>query len=167
MGFLKEFLRGFTMNTDEIIAEGNKGLSEHYKKQEGLDYIEIISTRTVWGIEQEYGEISNILLFKDRLRFNTKIKGKHRDLLLKDIINIEVLTDTQIEQKSKLGQMMLIGIFALATKPKTEEVTKRKLVINAKESGIDFSVIVDTTEDSLIVAKKVNKFIEECKGQSN
>ena len=165
MGFLKDFFRGFAMNSDEIIAEGNKGLFEYYKKQEGLDYTEIISTRTVWGIEQEYGEISNILLFKDRLRFNTKIKGKHRDLLLKNIINIEVLTDTQIEQKSKLGQMMLIGIFALATKPKTEEVTKRKLVINAKESGIDFSIIVDTTEDSLIVAKKVNKFIEECKGQ--
>lgn len=167
MGFLKDFFRGFTMNTDEVITEGNKGLSEYYKKQEGLDYIEIISTRTVWGIEQEYGEISNILLFKDRLRFNTKIKGNYRDLLLKDIITVEVLTDIQIEQKSKLGQMMLIGIFALATKPKTEEVTKRKLVINTKESGIDFSIIVDTTEDSLIVAKKVNKFIEECKGQSN
>lgn len=167
MGFLKDFFRGFTTNTNEIIAEGNKGLFEYYKKQEGLDYIEIIPTRAVWGIEQEYGEISNILLFKDRLRFNTKIKGNYRDLLLKDIITVEVLTDTQIEQKSKLGQMMLIGIFALATKPKTEEITKRKLVINAKESGIDFSVIVDTTEDSLIVAKKVNKFVEECKGQSN
>lgn len=165
MGFLKEILKGFTMSTDDMIAESNKGITEYYKKQEGLNYVEIIFSHTVWGVEQEYGEVSSVLLFEDRLRFDTKIKGNYRDLLLKDITSVEVLTDTQIEQKSKLGRMMLIGVFALATKPKTEEVIKRKLVINAKESGIDFSIIVDTVYDSLTVAKKLNKFIEDHKTQ--
>lgn len=167
MGFLKDLIKGFTMSTDEVISESNKGIAEYYKKQEGLNYIEIIFSRTVWGVEQEYGEISSVLLFEDRLRFDTKIKGNYRDLLLKDITGIEVLTDTQIEQKSKLGQMMLIGVFALTTKPKTEEIVKRKLVVNAKENGIDFSIIVDTIHDSLTVAKKLNKFIDEYKSNIN
>jgi hypothetical protein len=167
MGFLKEILKGFTMSTDDMIAESNKGIAEYYKKQEGLNYIEIIFSHKVWGVEREYGEISSVLLFEDRLRFDTKIKGNYRDLLLKNITNIEVLTDTQIEQKSKLGQMMLIGVFAFATKPKTEKIIDRKLVINAKESDIDFSIIIDTVQDSLNVAKKLNKFIEEYKNKTN
>lgn len=163
MGFLKEILKGFTMSTDDMIAESNKGITEYYKKQEGLNYIKIISSHKVWGVEREYGEISSVLLFEDRLRFDTKIKGNYRDLLLKNITNIEVLTDTQIEQKSKLGQMMLIGVFAFATKPKTEKIIDRKLVINAKESDIDFSIIIDTVQDSLNVAKELNPIIEEYK----
>lgn len=164
MGFFKEIIKGFTMSTDEMIAESNKGIAKYYKEQENLNYIEIIFSRTVWGVEQEYGEISSVLLFKDRLRFDTKIKGNYRDLLLKDITSIEVLTDTQIEEKSKVGQMIVLGLFALLTKPKTEEVIKRKLVINAKESGIDFSIIVDTVQDSLTIAKKLNKILLEYKG---
>lgn len=164
MGFFKEIIKGFTMSTDEMIAESNKGIAKYYKEQENLNYIEIIFSRTVWGVEQEYGEISSVLLFKDRLRFDTKIKGNYRDLLLKDITSIEVLTDTQIEEKSKVGQMIVVGLFALVTKPKTEEVIKRKLVINAKESGIDFSIIVDTVQDSLTIAKKLNKILLEYKG---
>lgn len=165
MGFLKEIIKGFTMSTDDIIEESNERIAEYYKKQEDLNYVKIISNQKVWGVEQSYGEIENILLFEDRLRFNTKIKGKYRDLLFKNITSVEVLTDIQIEQKSKVGQMMIMGVFALATKPKIKEVLKRRLVINVRENNIDFSIIVDTTYDALEVAKDLNEFIECQKGR--
>ena len=161
MGFLKDFFRGFTMSTEEVIAESNKGIARHYKEQEGLDYKKSITKNKVWGIEKECGEVESVMLFSDRLRFRCQFKN--RDLLFKDIINLEVLTDTQIEEKSKLGQMMLIGVFALGTKTKTEEVVSRKLVINAKECGIEFSIIIDTLHDALTVAKELNPIIEEYK----
>lgn len=161
MGFFKDFFRSFTMSTEEVIAEANRGIAEHYKATEGLDYRNPIYSRKVWGIEHECGEVESVMLFSDRLRF--KCRFKNRDLLLKDIVNFEVLTDIQIEQKSKLGQMMLIGVFALGTKPKTEEVVSRKLVINAKECGIEFSIIIDTIDDALTVAKELNPIIEEYK----
>lgn len=161
MGFLKDFFRGFTMSTEEVIAESNKGIARHYKEQEGLDYKKSIIENKVWGIEKECGEVESVMLFSDRFRFRCQFKN--RDLLFKDIINLEVLTDTQIEQKSKLGQMMLIGVFALGTKTKTEEVVSRKLVINAKECGIEFSIIIDTLHDALTVAKELNPIIEEYK----
>ena len=161
MGFLKDFFRGFTMSTEEVIAESNKGIARHHKETEGLDYKRLIYSNKVWGIEKECGEVKTISLFSDRLRFDCQFKN--RDLLFKDIINLEVLTDTQIEEKSKLGQMMLIGVFALGTKTKTEEVVSRKLVINAKECGIEFSIIIDTLHDALTVAKELNPIIEEYK----
>lgn len=161
MGFLKDFFRGFTMSTEEVIAESNKGIARHYKEQEGLDYKKSIIENKVWGIEKGCGEVESVMLFSDRFRFRCQFKN--RDLLFKDIINLEVLTDTQIEQKSKLGQMMLIGVFALGTKTKTEEVVSRKLVINAKECGIEFSIIIDTLHDALTVAKELNPIIEEYK----
>lgn len=161
MGFFKDFFRSFTMSTDEVIAESNKGIAKHYKEKEGLDYKRLVYSNNVWGIEKECGEVKTISLFSDRLRFDCQFKN--RDLLFKDIINFEVLTDTQIEQKSKLGQMMLIGVFALATKPKTEEVVSRKLVINAKECGIEFAIIIDTLHDALTVGKELSKELEEYK----
>lgn len=164
MGFLKDFFRGFTMSTEEVIAESNKGIAKHYKEQEGLDYKKSITKNKVWGIEKECGEVESVMLFSDRLRFRCQFKN--RDLLFKDIINLEVLTDTQIEEKSKLGQMMLIGVFALATKPKTEEVVSRKLVINAKECGVEFSIIIDTLHDALTVAKELNPIMEEYKNNT-
>lgn len=164
MGFLKDFFRGFTMSTEEVIAESNKGIARHYKEQEGLDYKKSITKNKVWGIEKECGEVESVMLFSDRLRFRCQFKN--RDLLFKDIINLEVLTDTQIEEKSKLGQMMLIGVFALATKPKTEEVVSRKLVINAKECSIEFSIIIDTFHDALTVVKELNPIIEKYKNNT-
>lgn len=160
MGFLKDIIKGFTMSTEEVIAESNNEISKYYKETEGLNYIKLIYSRAVWGIEQEYGEISNVLLFEDRLRFNSGIKRHNRDLLFKNIVGIEVLTDIQIEQKSKVGQMLVIGMFALATKPRTEEILKRKLVINASEDNIGFAIVIDTTDDALVVAKSLNKFIK-------
>lgn len=59
--------------------------------------------------------------------------------------------------------MMLFGVFALATKPKTEEVISRKLVINAKECGIEFVIIIDTLHDALTVGKELSKELEEYK----
>lgn len=174
MGFLKDLMKGFTMTTDELISETDKVIAEsekkramYYKEKEGLDYIRNIYSNNVWGIEEEYGKISHVLLFEDRLRFDTEIKGRYRDLLLKDILNIEVLNDIQIEEKSKVGQMMVIGIFALATKSKKEEVLKRRLVINTSESDIKFSIIIDTVKDSLTEAKKLNDFIKEYKDKIN
>lgn len=164
MGFLKDFFRGFTMSTEEVIAESNKGIARHYKEQEGLDYKKSITKNKVWGIEKECGEVESVMLFSDRLRFRCQFKN--RDLLFKDIINLEVLTDTQIEEKSKLGQMMLIGVFALGTKTKIEEVVSRKLVINAKECGVEFSIIIDTLHDALTVAKELNPIIEEYKNNT-
>lgn len=164
MGFLKDFFRGFTMSTEEVIAESNKGIARHYKETEGLDYKRLIYSNKVWGIEKECGEVKTISLFSDRLRFDCQFKN--RDLLFKDIINLEVLTDTQIEEKSKLSQMMLIGVFALGTKTKIEEVVSRKLVIDAKECGIEFSIIVDTLHDALTVAKELNPIIEEYKNNT-
>ena len=152
------------MSTEEIIAESNKGIARHYKETEGLDYKKSITKNKVWGIEKECGEVESIMLFSDRLRFRCQFKN--RDLLFKDIINLEVLTDTQIEEKSKLGQMMLIGVFALATKSKTEEVVSRKLVINAKECGIEFSIIIDTFHDALTVVKELNPIIEKYKSNT-
>lgn len=161
MGFLKEIIKGFTMSTEEIIAESNKGVAKYYKETEGLNYKKSITKNKVWGIEKEYGEVESVMLFSDRLRFRCQLKN--RDLLFKDIINFEVLTDTQIEQKSKLGQMMLIGVFALATKQKSEEIISRKLVINAKECDIEFSIIIDTFYDALAVAKELSKDLGEYK----
>lgn len=168
MGFLKEIFKAFTMSTEELLEESDKAIEEskkelanHYKETEGLDYKGSVYESKVWGIEKDCGEVQSIMLFSDRLRFLCQFKN--RDLMFKDIKNIEVMTDTQIEQKSKLGQMMLIGVFALATKPKTEEVTSRKLVINAEECGIGFSVIIDTLDDSLTVAKELNTIIEKYK----
>ena len=161
MGFFKDFFRSFTMSTEEVIAESEMRVARHYKEVEGLDYKKSIAKSKVWGIEKEYGDVKIISLFSDRLRFDCQFKN--RDLLLKDIVNFEVLTDIQIEQKSKLGQMMLIGAFALGTKPKSEEVVSRKLVINAKECGIEFSIIIDTIDDALTVAKELNPIIEEYK----
>lgn len=168
MGFFKSIFRGLTMSTEELIADSQKVIDEsnremvtHYKETEGLDYKKSITKNKVWGIEKECGEVESVMLFSDRIRFRCQFKN--RDLLFKDIVNLEVLTDTQIEEKSKLGQMMLIGVFTLGTKTKTEEVVSRKLVINAKECGIEFSIIIDTLHDALTVAKELNPIIEEYK----
>lgn len=161
MGFFKEIFKAFTMSTDEVIAESRKEIANHYMKTEGLHYKGEIYENKVWGIEKECGDVKSIMLFSDRLRFLCEFKN--RDLMFKDINDIEILTDTQIEQKSKLGQMMLIGVFALATKPKTEETISRKLVINAIEDEIKFSIIIDTLYDSLTVAKDLNQIIKKYK----
>lgn len=168
MGFLKEILKGFTMSTEDLIAdsqkvidESNKKIAKHYKENEGLDYKKSITKNKVWGIEKECGEVESVMLFSDRIRFRCQFKN--RDLLFNDIINLEVLTETQIEEKSKIGEMMVIGLFALGTKKKTDEVVNRKLVVNAKECGIKFSIIIDTLHDALTVAKELNPIIEEYK----
>ena len=149
----------------KITAEENdKALAKTYKEKEGLDYKKMICVKNAWGVEETCGDIFSILIFSDRIRFVGKFDK--RDLFLKDIINLEVLTDTQIEEKSKLGQMMLIGVFALGTKSKTQEVTKRKLVINASECGINFSVIVETIRDTLMEAKLLGKGLEEYKNNT-
>ena len=168
IGIFKSIFKGLTTPTHEliadsqkVIAESNREIASYYKETEGLDYKRLVCSNKVWGIEKECGEVESVMLFSDRLRFRCQFKN--RDLLFKDIINFEVLTDTQIEQKSKLGQMMLIGVFALATKPKTEEVVSRKLVINAKECGIEFAIIIDTLHDALTVGKELSKELEEYK----
>ena len=138
----------------------NKELSEQYK-EEGLDYKQKIYVKNAWGIDKSCGDISMILIFSDRIRFSGK--WSTRDLLLKDIVDLEVLTDTQIEEKSKLGQFAMIGVFALATKPKTQEVDKTKLIINASECGIKFSIVVETLKDTLSEAKVLGQYLEEYK----
>ncbi len=161
MGFLKDFFSGFKMSTEEVIAESNKKIAQHYKETEGLDYKKGIAGNKVWGIEKECGEVRTVSLFSDRLRFNCQFKK--RDLLFDNIVNLEVLTGTQIEEKSKIGEMMVIGLFALGTKKKTDEVVDRKLVVNAKECGIGFSIIIEPVYDALTVAKELNQIIEEYK----
>ena len=138
----------------------NKELRERFK-EEGLDYKHKIYVKNAWGIDKSCGEILMILIFSDRIRFSGKFGT--RDLLLKDIMDLEVLTDTQIEEKSKLGQFAMIGVLALATKPKTEEIDKTKLIINASECGIKFSIVVETLKDTLSEAKVLGQYLEEYK----
>lgn len=158
---VKERTRKLEEQSKSSKEKFNEDMKAYYKEKEGLNFIKLIYQNNVWGIEEDYGKIENISLFDDRVRF--KGRFKNRDLMFSDIDDVEVLTDTQIEQKSKVGQMMLIGAFALVTKPKTEEVVKRKLVINASENDIKFSVIIDTLYDSLTVAKDLNQIIKEYK----
>lgn len=165
MGFFKDLFKAFTMSTEEIIAESNREIAKKIKDAEGLDYKRLINKNNVWGIEKECGNVESIMLFSDRLRFRCQFKN--RDLLFKDIINFEVLTDTQIEEKSKLGQFVMIGAMALATKPKTEEKVVRRLVINASEYGINFSIIIDTLYDPLTVAKELSKELEEYRSNNS
>lgn len=167
---LKAIFKGLTTPTHELIAESqraidesNKNIAKKIKETEGLDYKRLINEHKVWGIEKEYGEVETVSLFSDRLRFRCQFKN--RDLLFKDIINFEVLTDTQIEEKSKLGQVMMFGVAGLATKTKTEEKVVRKLVVNACEYGINFVILIDTVLDPLTVAKELSKELEEYKNK--
>ena len=165
MGFLKDLFKGFARSSEDVMREYQDLYAVAMKHKEGLEFVRLILINSVLGIEKEYGDISTIMLFTDRLRFNTKNGTTHRDVMIKDIVSVEMLTDIQIEEKSKVGQMMVIGLYALATKPKTEEVLKRKVVLNINEEGIDFSIILDTFDDPLTVAKELSKELEEYKNK--
>lgn len=155
----EERARKIEEQSKKFDEEQNEKLREEYKEKEGLEYKQKIYVKNAWGIDKSCGEILMILIFSDRIRFSGKLGT--RDLLLKDIVNLEVLTDTQIEEKSKLGQFAMIGVLALATKPKTEEIDKTKLIINASECGIKFSIAVETLKDTLSEAKVLGQYLEE------
>lgn len=161
MGFLKEIFRGFTMSTDDLIAESNKEIAKSIKEKEGLNYKHLLYYNNVLGIEGMNSN-STVSLFDDRLRFGIDALRK-KDVLFRDIKSIEIMNSIQIEEKSKVGQMMVIGLFALATKKKTEEIMKNKLVINVSEEGINYSIVVETIYDTIEEAKKLNKILLEYK----
>lgn len=157
MGFFKEFFKGFTMNAEDLIAEKNKELAVYMKESEGLNYKRMLYYKDTVGLENLNNE-AGVLLFDDRLRFSL-LNNEKRDILFKDIKSVEIMNTIQIEEKSKLGQMMVIGLFALATKRKTEEISKNKIVINVCEDGINFSIITDTIYDTIEEAKELNKIL--------
>lgn len=155
MGFFKELFRSFTMSTEDFMVEKNNELAIAIKEREGLNYKRMLGYKNVIGLE-DLNKEAGVFLFDDRLRFPL-LDGKKRDVLFKDIKSVEVMNSIQIEEKSKLGQMMIIGMFALATKKKTEEISKNKIVINICEGGINFSIIADTIYDTIEEAKDLNK----------
>lgn len=157
MGFFKEIFKGFTMSSEDFIAEKNKELAIAMKEQEGLNYQRMLYYKNTMGLEN-LNEEAGVLLFDDRLRFSL-LSNEKRDVLFKDIKSVEIMNTIQIEEKSKLGQMMVIGLFALATKRKTEEISKNKIVINVCEDGINFSIIADTIYDTIDEAKELNKVL--------
>lgn len=157
MGFFKEFFKGFTMNTEDFMAEKNNELAISIKEREGLNYKKMLYYKDAVGLENLNKE-AGALLFDDRLRFFL-LNNEKRDVMFRDIKSVEVMNTIQIEEKSKLGQMMVIGLFALATKRKTEEISKNKIVINVCEDGINFSIIADTIYDTIEEAKELNKVL--------
>lgn len=161
MGWFKEIKKAFTMSTEELIADSNRKIAESIKEKEGLNYIELLHSYNVFGLKGADKD-TRVSIFDDRLRFSI-LSNTKRDIMFTDIKSVEILTDTQIEEKSKIGQMMIIGVFALATKKKTEEVVKTRLVLNVCEEGINFSVIIDTIHDALDEAKKLNRRLLEYK----
>lgn len=163
MGFLKDFFKGFTMNTEEVFTEARGNLYNHYKETEDLHFIDLLTSKAIYGVKIGYSDAENIILFNDRIRFSAKATKNTKDIMFDDIVSVELMTDMQIEEKSKVGQMMVIGMFALATKKQTVEVMKRRLVINVCEEDINYSIIVDTIFDALDEAKKLNKLRNEYK----
>lgn len=152
---------------EEIDAEMNEKekqrnlkLAKEIKEKEGLNYLRSISCHSVVGIKDCYSPC----LFDDRLRFKNR-KGETIDILFSCIESIEVMNDIQIQEKSKVGEMMVIGAFALATKKKTEEIYNTKISVNVNENGLKYSVILDTIYDALTEAKELNKLLIEYKSR--
>lgn len=158
MGFLKKLLDKISEEREPY--DFDKDMTKMYKEKENLNYIRMIYSTNILGVNG-INKNTSLILFDDRIRINAYPKNK--DILFKDIKSIEIMNSVQIEEKSKVGQMMVIGLFALATKKKTEEVMKNKLVINVCEEGINYSIVADTVYDTIEEAKKLNKIISEYK----
>lgn len=151
MGFFKSMF-GSTADVNKQVLDGIKS----HLAEEGLVYVESYLINNIFGLGDKYRNCKMIYFLEDRLRVGGFAGG--RDIEFKNIVNLEVLTDIQIQEKSKVGEMLLIGMFALATKKKTFEVEDRKILLTMNEDDIKFNVIIDSNSDELELAKTINKY---------
>ena len=164
MGFLKNLFSAFTVDIDEEIKKMEQAKVDKFSEH-GLRYKHVILNNEVIGIENFGKEIRSFVL-EDRIRFVCSNCGDV-DVMFEDIVSINVMNDIQIEEKSKLGEMIVLGIFALGTKRKINRIIKNKLVININEDDISYSLIIDTIHDALSEARKLNQVINNYKIESS
>lgn len=157
MGFFK---RLFESRQDNFERVGNL-----FKEERNMLLLDNIRVGQVMGLEKN--ELYTIGLFEDRIRMVGAVGTVYNDekdvrnIFRKDIQRIRIMDTKQIEEQSKLGQMMFIGVLALGTKKQTKEVFERRIVLDLNEDGIEFSVIMDTDDSRyniLELAKKLNKW---------
>ncbi len=139
-------------------------LIKKYKRELNYTYRDNLVCECVIGIEN-YEKIKSIAVLKEGLKFyppNLKSGDIKSGTFIyrENIKSIEIMDECEIQERSKLGQMVVIGLFALATKRKFDKKFQRMVVINIEEDGIKYSILIKFEFDTLKIAKKLNNWLK-------
>ncbi|MGL5767723.1 MAG: hypothetical protein ACRCX8_18985 [Sarcina sp.] len=141
---------------------------EKYNKELEVKVLGLINLYMTVGLTDRPIGSSTMIICKDKLILEPKeferkpanIKNC-RIVSREDIKKVRIMSKEQIEHQSKMGEMMLMGAYALASGDKTKTIYSQQIVLDLCEEEIDFSISTGLLAEAmqmLEVAKKLNRW---------
>lgn len=153
---------------DGFKEKSDNELKREYEELLGIKIVGIANAFQTIGISNDPITVSTILICEDRMVLTGELDVKTTKIdrckivLRSDIKKVRVMTTEQIEHQSKIGQMMLIGAYALVSGDRSKKTYSQLIVMDICEDEIDFSVSTTICEkdnsDILEMAKKLNRW---------
>ena len=152
----------FLIVLSSCFSNDEKKKYQEYKKQ-GLEYIKKYYNVSYYGGFKDIGfrKDENLILFEDRIRILNK------DILIKNIKDCRIQTETQLTERASIGKLLCFGVFALGMKGKQKELNKEFTVIRFSNNNEEADLIVDLKSKNEIFIGKINRLMRVNDGINN
>lgn len=131
------------LKSSSVSKEINKEKIQLYVSK-GYNYIQNdISIKYKGGIKNlSVNSYVSIDLLKEGLSFNN---GK-KIILFKNIEDISLKSETQIQELISLGKMLFFGVWSLAMEKKKKEINNEYIVLKVKDEDGKYNVLLQSNE---------------------
>lgn len=134
--------------------EESKKTSEY--KEKGLTYVKEYTGVNYCG---GFGDIepkkyNDVILLKDRIQIFRK------DILIKNIQDCSIQTETQLAERVSMGKLLCFGVFAFGMKGKTKSISKNYVVIRCNHRNKDIDLVLDFGKENEEFVRQVRLLLK-------